>query len=521
MRIFIAAMVPDPPWTDSAYYFASARELVTGNGLTVPFVWSFLETGGQLPANPGLPIPSHAHWMPLTSFVAAVSMAILGPDWRAGQVPMVVLSTALTPLTYLTAMQLWSSRTAAIGGAILIVFCGPLLLFGSIVENFAVFGVLGAGALYAAMRAAQGGTRTGGWLVVSGALVGLATLARIDGVLLSVATLTAWLIGMRWTRLRWPRRPIGWLVGIASFAAFAGVVAPWAFRNLATFGSPLPSTGGHTLWIKSYNEQFSITADTSISAYLAQEPIQIVSSKLQAWAVVGGYVLVLLGVFGLCLAGCLLVRRRDPQLAPFTAYFVLMLLVMGGLFTFHAPRGLFLHHAAAWLPIAGPLAVLGVRPTATALSRWWKFLGRPATHRFLIVVSIGASIVISGVSSGILLGSWRQDVEAMYTVKSFLDENAAPGDVVIHRDAPMVTAVTGYRAVAPPNDPYPVMERVARGYGARWFVAQVQSQGNRVEPLGLWRGGRSIDADGNRADWLAAEPSLDTPTLRIYEIKPP
>lgn len=521
VRVVVALLIPEPPWTDSAYYFASAREVTTGGGLTVPFVWSFLETGGQLPADPQLPIPSHAHWMPLTSFVAAASMAIFGPHWWAGQVPMVALSTALTPLTYLMAIELWRSRPAAVAGSILIVFCGPLLLFGSIIENFAVFGLVGSGAIYAAMRAARGQPRSGWWLVASGALVGLATLARIEGVLLSVATATAWLIGMRWTTWNNERRHVGWMAGVSSFAAFCGVVGPWAIRNLTTFGSILPSTGGHTLWIKSYNDQFSITADTSIGGYLAQGPITIIVSKLQAWAVVSGYVIVLLGVFGLCLAGSLIARRRDPQVAPFTIYFIFMLFVMGGLFTFHAPRGLFLHHAAAWLPIAGPLAVLGVQPTANALSRWWRFLGRTGAQRFVTVVSMAASLVISVITSATLLGVWHEDVAAMDRARDFLTENAQPGDVVMHRDAPMLSAITNFPAVAPPYDPFPIMEHVVRAYGARWFVVQMQAYGRPVEPLGLWQGGRSTDSQGNRADWLADVPSFETPTLRIYRVELP
>lgn len=522
VRILVAALVGEPPWTDSAYYFASAREIATGNGLTVPFLWSFLETGGALPTDPGLPIPSHAHWMPLTSFVAAASMAVLGLHWWAAQVPMVILSTALTPLTYLVARDLWGSRSAAAVGALLVVFCGPLLLFGSIVENFAVFGLAGLGALYAAMRVARGGERAGWWLVASGAFVGIATLARIEGVLLSIATATAWLIGMGWSPWRYAGRRIGWMAGFGSFAAFAAVIAPWLLRNLQTFGAALPSTGGSTLWIKSYNEQFSISADTSLAAYLAQGPLPIIGSKLGAWLVVGGYVFVLLGgLFAVFFAASLVLRRRDPSVAPFLVYFVLMLVFMGGLFTFHAPRGLFNHHAAAWLPIAAPMGVLGVVPLATALGRWWRFLGRPATHRFLVVASLGAAVTISVTTSALLLQSWHADIAAAHRVEAFLDANAGPGAVVMHRDAPLLSTITGYPAVGLPYDPFPVIEDVVRAYGVDWYVAQRQTQGDRVEPTGLWEGGRAIDSEGNQADWLEETPAYDDGQLRIFAVRSP
>lgn len=520
IRIVVAILIGAPPWTDSAYYFAAGRELATGGGLTVPFVWSFLETDGSLPADPTLPIPAHAHWMPLTSFTAAAGMAVLGPHWWAAQVPMVLLSTAMTPVTYLVAMDLWRSRLAAVVGSLLVIFCGPLLLFGSIVENFAVFGLAGLGALYAAMRAARGDRRAGWWLVASGALVGLATLARIEGVLLSIATATSWFIGMGWSWWSWTSRRIGWLAGFASFAAFAVVVAPWAARNLATFGAVLPSTGGSTLWIKSYNEQFSITADTSIGAYLAQGPLPIVGSKLGSWLVIGGYVFILLGgVFAIPFAASLWTRRREARAAPFIVYFLAMLVFMGGLFTFHAPRGLFNHHASAWLPIAAPLAVAGMAPTVTFLSRWWRFLGRPATHRFLIVASFAAAVVISVTTSALLLRAWREDVDAARRVATFLDQHADSADVVMHRDAPLLSTISGYPVIGPPFDPFPVVERVARAYGADWYVVQRQSQGDRVEPSGLWEGGRAVDAQGNRATWLEEVPAYDQGGVRIYAIR--
>ena len=54
----------------------------------------------------------------------------------------------------------------------------------------------------------------------------------------------------------------GW--GVASAVAFLAILAPWLGRNLAVFGTLLPSAGGHTLWIREYNEQFSIGREVSL-----------------------------------------------------------------------------------------------------------------------------------------------------------------------------------------------------------------------------------------------------------------
>lgn len=521
-RTAAAVVLDQAPWTDSAYYYASANSLATGQGLRVPFLWSFLETGGELPPEPSLPVPSHAHWLPLAAMISATPMALLEPSWRVAQIPMVLLSTALSPLSYLIAMELWRSRFVAIVGALLLIFTGPLLLFGSIVENFAVFGLAGSLVLYASIRSVASPERSGRWLVLSGGLVGVAALARIDGLLLAVAPAVAWLAGSRTSGHASGRSRRDWRVAIGAGLAFALAVAPWAARNLATFGQLLPSTSGKTLFIKSYNEQFSITADTSIAAYFAQGPAEIVWPKIESSLTVAGYTVGLLaGVFGVAYVAALVVHWRRREFRPFIVYFVAMFLMMGGVFTFHAPHGLFYHHAAAWLPIAAPMSVAGVAPLATWASRWWRFLRRPQVHRFVAAAALAAAVPFSLAASGVRLVEWRTNLDAVRAVDAFLDRSGGRTDVVMYRDAPLLTANTGWRAIAPPADPFPVIGEVARAFGVRWYVAQLQAVGPAVEPLGLWEGGRSLDANGNRANWLEPDPAFERPGLRIYRVVPP
>jgi hypothetical protein len=295
-RIAAALLTPSPPYVDAAYYTLVAERLADGHGFTVPVLWSFLEVGGRLPADPMLPVPSNGHWMPLTSLVAAGPMALLGSSWAAGQLPMIVLSTLLVPLTYLVGWEVWQSRWVALPAGLLAIFAGPLLVMYPLVENFAVFGVAGAAALYASVRTTRG-PRSAAWLVAAGALVGLATLARIDGLLLAVAPAVAWWQGRRAGRL-------GWGAGFASAAAALLVLAPWLVRDLQVFGSPLPSAGGHTLWITTYNEQFSLEASPSLGSYLATGPLAIIGSKLASWGELLGRTLsVMAGLFGVTFLG--------------------------------------------------------------------------------------------------------------------------------------------------------------------------------------------------------------------------
>ena len=83
-------LYPDPAYPDSYYYVDVARALAAGHGLNVDFVWIFAEVGGKIPADPVLPIPSNAHWLPLASFLQAPFIAVLGPTAIASALPMVL-----------------------------------------------------------------------------------------------------------------------------------------------------------------------------------------------------------------------------------------------------------------------------------------------------------------------------------------------------------------------------------------------------------------------------------------------
>ena len=158
VRGVAAALISIPPYTDPAYYTVVAQQLALGHGFSTPVLWSFLETGGAMPVDPSLPLASNGHWMPLTSMVAWPFVALLGGwlgTWHAAQVPMVILGAGLVPFTYLVGWELWASRRVALGGSILVLLGGPFLVYAPMVDNFAVFGAAGAGALYAAVRAVR------------------------------------------------------------------------------------------------------------------------------------------------------------------------------------------------------------------------------------------------------------------------------------------------------------------------------------------------------------------------------
>ena len=74
--VITRGLIAAPGYTDVYYHLNAANRLASGQGLTDPYVWTYI---GALDH---LPMPSHLYWMPLTSVIAGVSMSAVQ---RAGR----------------------------------------------------------------------------------------------------------------------------------------------------------------------------------------------------------------------------------------------------------------------------------------------------------------------------------------------------------------------------------------------------------------------------------------------------
>jgi len=212
--------------------------------------------------------------------------------------------------------------------------------------------------------------------------------------------------------------------------------------------------------------------------------------------------------------------RRRQELRPFLAYFVLMFVTMGGLFTFHAPHGAFYHSAPAWLPFAIPIAVAAVPAVATATGRFWPFLRRPQTHRFLVVVGTLGAVVLSLLGSAAILRDWERSHRLEVAAAAWFAEQGATEDVVMYGDPASLHLVSGNPGVAAPFDAYPVIEEVIRAYDADWVVV-MRAEGATTDALDLWNGGNGRDRAGNFATFLPKKPAYEIDGLRIYPVLDP
>ena len=184
VRLVLLAGFPDPAYPDSFYYVDVAHSLAAGHGFSIDVVWIFPEVGGTIPANPTLPVPSNAHWMPLASIVQVPFIWLLGPTALASALPFAFLGSIAAPLTWAIARDAGASRLVATGAGVLIAIPAASAVFMAQPDNFGLYQPLVAGALWMGARGLRGDARG---FALGGLLVGLATLARNDGVLVGAA----------------------------------------------------------------------------------------------------------------------------------------------------------------------------------------------------------------------------------------------------------------------------------------------------------------------------------------------
>ena len=137
MRVLAALPQTQPNYMDAAYYLVGGQRLAQGFGFNDPYVWHYLDQ----PI--GLPHPSHLYWMPLPSIMVAISQSILGVNYRAAQLPFVLLSAMLPVLAYLIAWRIS-------GGAASRVDCGTADYLQPV-----LFAVLGRAGKFCAVRSVR------------------------------------------------------------------------------------------------------------------------------------------------------------------------------------------------------------------------------------------------------------------------------------------------------------------------------------------------------------------------------
>ena len=518
VRIGLVILFPDPAYPDSYYYVDVARNLAAGHGLNLDFIWIFAEVGNRIPANPVLPIPGNAHWLPLASFIQAPFIAVLGPTTIASAIPTVLIGSITAPLTWFIARDAGSLRVVGIGAGVLAAIPAAGAVFMAQPENFAILQPLVAATIWLTVRGLKGST---GSYVAAGFLVGLASLARNDGFILGLAVGLVFV----WDRARaWlsqgrvaPRLP--WRAAFGCFGLYLLVMGPWFLRQELTFGSISPTTsGGSALWIRTIQEWNSITADPSLSKFLAQGPGPIIGSR------VGG-LLSAIGNFAVIICSVVLVpflligswiRRRSIDFGPWFLYAFLVFLGATLLYPLHVPGGAFIHSAVGLEAHAYILSLEGV-----AAMVMWIAKRRPAwdpkTAIPLFVTAVVAFVVLTApLYAFALKGAWDESRAPRAALASQMDSlGVAPDDRLLTIDSAGLKYYTGRPGIVTPDDPIETIEQVARAYHPRWLVLEKDDAASALAPVLL---GTSRPTWIGEPVFAVPSPTGGLPDLVLYPV---
>ena len=469
--------------------------------------------GGTIPAEPTLPVPSNAHWMPLASLVQVPFIWLLGPTALASALPFALLGALAAPLTWAIARDAGARAGVPLGAGILVAIPAASAVFMAQPDNFGLYQPLVAGALWMGARGLKGDARA---FAVGGLLVGLATLARSDGVLVGAALALAF----GWDRWRaWrsggARRPAipAW-AAVACFALFLVVIAPWLARQVAVFGSFLPSSAsGKVLFIRAIEEWNSITTPADLQWLWSQGLGPLVASRMGGLAAAGAIFAVLVG--GVFLVPLMAIgawaRRRSVDFGPFFAYAGLLFGFSALVSAVHVPGGTFIHSAVGLAPHAYILAIEGI-----AVAVAWVAARRPTWHapsatRAFTVAAIGFTAFVAVGWALSTQAAWAARRDEFQSVGRWLADAEAPAsDRVMSIDASGTLHWTGHPGVVLVEDPLETIEKVARAYDIRWLVLDRSDTVATVAPI--------LDGEPRPA-WLGA-PVASRPVRRPADAAP-
>ncbi len=480
--LFVSRFQTLPGYMDADYYFAGGLRLAEGHGFTAPYLWNYLDDPD------GLPHPSHTYWMPLASIVSAAGMWILGQStYAAGRLPFVLLSACVPLVTAALAYRVSRQTRLAMVSGLLSIFSLYYAPFMPVPDNYGLFMLVGGAFLLLAPRGEK-------WIpLVLGALAGLMTLARSDGLLwFGLAGLT-----VTWKSLNPQRGHRGefrdWFlpllaVGFLVLVGYLAVMGFWHVRNFALFGSPLTPGGGRLLWLQNYNQTFiyppgELTRESFLHAgwapALESRLRAFVANLSNAFGAQGGIFL-----FPLILIGLWELRHELRTRIAVTGWWVLFG-VMTLVFPFAGARGSFFHAGAAFQPYWWVAAPIGLDAVISWARRRGQFTDKHAPY-FLqgLLVLLAVFMTIYLVNFRVIASGWEQDDHIYSEVESlFLENGILPEDVVIVRNPPGYFIVSRRSAIALPyGDEFTILE-VSERFGARYLVLEKDGTFNSIQDL--------------------------------------
>jgi 4-amino-4-deoxy-L-arabinose transferase-like glycosyltransferase len=496
-------LVERPGYTDAYYHFNAANRLVSGQGLTDPYLWTYIGAPDSLPA------PSHLYWMPLTSLIAALGMGVLNMpgNYAASQWPFTLMLAGTTCVGFWLGGRLGARRHAWIAG-LLTLFSGFFSVRWGATDTFAPYALVGSLCLVflslGVCTPSSSQKRRALCFTLAGVVAGLGHLTRADGLLL---LLVGWLVILwPWGKRLWPRN----VALVVLTCAYILVMLPWFVRNLNAIGTPLPVGGAQVIWFTEYDDLFNYPPDSSANTFFANGLNTFVSSRWEAFINnLGNFVAVegLIVMTPLMLVG-LWRRRHDGFLRAFWLYVLGLHLAMTLVFPYPGYRGGLFHSSAALVPWWAALGVVGlddvVEWAARRRRRWNAGVAKAIFSLALVTIALYLSLS-TGLRGRVLSGT-----PELYRL---LSEQLPAGARVMINDPPQLYYFTGLGGVVLPNESPDVILEIARKYDIDYLLLE----GISDDGLGAAAPDELLPILQSPPDFLTRIP-FDSPGTRLYEI---
>jgi hypothetical protein len=488
VRVVLALPQRQPHYFDSYYYYDVAENLQAGRGFVVDFIWNYLNEPQSVSH------PSNLYWMPLSSMLAAVTMKVFGASYGAAQIPFILTSALLPSMAYALSWRLYGRRDYGWLAAILTAFAPFYLKYWACPDNFAPFAVCAALSLLT--MGLLWSKRQARYALLTGLFMGGSHLARADGILLwlSFGIFLVMIVAVhRRAKVEDPfangARGRGSMladvfvwVGLA-LAGYLLIMGPWFWRNWALIGTPLSSAGIKTVFLRSYADLFSYSADLSWQSYLAWGVTDILRSKASAavhnLAVVLGALQFHLVPFAL--VGLWQLRKRR-EYAPFYVYAATLYLSMVLVFTFPSTHASMLHSTAALLPFLFVASLPGIDSVVGWVARRRRTWHAPTARKvfrlglttLVVVISLFdyCQSVFLSLEPLELRPLWNQANTGYLTVSQWLEEHASDDPVVMVVDPPAYYYFTHRPAVVIPNEEVSGIVEIAQRYDVEYLILE-------------------------------------------------
>lgn len=460
-RLALLPSIAHPGIADPNHYFNVAQNLLAGRGLVVDYVWQFNIQPESI---------SHPddHWMPLTSYLTALSMMLFGQSVQGALGLFVLMGAGAPVLSYAAGRLFGVGHLGSLFAALCTAFLPDLVLRSLQTDTTLPFlGLLG-GALLALIWGAQ--HQRLGVFVLAGGLGGLAYLVRNDAVLL-LPLVPAWGLVLwalsGWTRPSWGRISAYALAFYLPMLALMGI---WFARNYALFGTLNTSDTSQMFFYTHIFDHYVWDTPITFERMLALQGWGgILAKRLFEMAASLKVMLVSLDVVVLGVLGGMmwLIARRDRERARQLAPVLILLLGAYVFYTLLVPMknegGSFKKFYLALVPLLLPLAGMALEWTLAQ-----------ASARKLALGLVGALLILQAWDAVRLdsaqVRSFLTITEQRHATLKALGDANGDGEIIVMSQDPFIENYFGLRAVMAPYEDLDSIVEVAQRYGVDYVL---------------------------------------------------